>query len=256
MLLLGSFMAQAQVYVYHVKGTAYLLEKGQQHALQPESVLARGQKLLLEANSRVVLINQQGSNVLLQKAGTYTYAAVEKRFAEPQPDAGSAFLAYAWKKINKSKLKPEQQRNAPIAGVARGEALMLQSPADSLVLVGPELQLEWLGGEGPYYLTLADAQGKPLLRLQTPATSIRIHLAQSGVVPNRQYSWYVSEQAPGSGTEQGHSFLWVEQAVLRQAVENMQQVFALAPAEELSDASRRRLNQYLFEQLLYRLETP
>jgi hypothetical protein len=231
-LLLLSQVARAQLYAYHVSGTVLRKAGAASQPLHPRDAVGPGQTLVLARGAQVVLIDQQGRNISYTRPGTVPYAALQKAFQDSQTSTGRAYLAYVWQSLNHHAPTQGHLANAPIGGVARGDAPPLLAPADSAVLEQPVTEFRWQGGAAaPVWFTLTDATGDPLLQLSAAAPALELNTLLTRLKRNTVYYWQVSATPESAANAPRRAFVIADAEGLRQFAQELSGLPAGANAE-------------------------
>jgi hypothetical protein len=202
----------AQYVVYHVSGEVLRQEKGRPQQLAWHSQLGPSQGIVLRPGAQVILLNQQGQQLAYTKPGLTTAEQLRQAFQASQVGPTQAYFAYVWKNAYGHPVTLNQQANAPIGGVSRGDVPTLLAPADSAVLDQPMATFHWSSTESPFLVTVSDSTGNVLLRLTTDATSLELSLSSSRLVPNTIYYWSVTSVSEPVENAPRRACLWASAA--------------------------------------------
>lgn len=232
LLLLGNGVS-AQLYVYHVSGDVRLKANKTTLPLHARDAVKPGQALVLKPQGQVVLLDATGRNISYSKPGVATYEVLQQAFQASSVSTGRAYLAYVWQSMNHHATAPPHMANAPLGGVARGNAPVLLAPADSAVLDQRVVSFQWqpkVAG-APCWFTLTAATGDPLLQLQTAAPLLGLNTLLTRLKANTVYYWAVSDTPESAAAAPRRAFVMADAAGLQMFSRELADILA-TPEDE------------------------
>ncbi len=156
-LLLQQVYAQAaeqKFLLYNVNNEVQWVHDGKKEKAKRGIFLLGSHSIILPQRSDVMLIQQNGQSLLLNKPGTYSFARIEQLFNSSQKrTVSTAFFSYVFEKFLSSDDADEKQKVS--ASVFRGKQAM-QLPADSTFILSFPITLQWKPEQKniPYKLTV------------------------------------------------------------------------------------------------------
>lgn len=162
MLLIFLFMlhavkaAEVKYLIYHVSHQVKLKTNSkEENAKRGLFISNSNQSLILTTLSEVMLVQNDGKSMLLNKPGTYTYVQIKALFNKMKPNnVTSAFFAYVFEKFIGGNTDDEKQKVS--ASVYRGKRAMI-NPGDSSFILSFPVTLKWIPEQKniPYKITYA-----------------------------------------------------------------------------------------------------
>jgi hypothetical protein len=141
--------------LYHVNKEVHWLHNGAREKAKRGLFLSARESLSLAPDSDVMLLRNDGSSLLLEKPGTYTFAKVKALFsAQRSSSVSSGFFAYVFEKFLHGEDTEEKQKVT--AAVYRSQQPMIR-PVDSSFVFNTPLQLSWKPAQKnlPYKISIS-----------------------------------------------------------------------------------------------------
>ncbi len=144
-LLLQQSFAQAgtsQKYLlYHVNKNVQRVEQGKKEIAKRGMFLMAPHSIIVQPQADVMLVQNDGKSLLLNKPGTYTFNQISKLFINGNTSSlSSSFFSYVFEKFLQSNNADEQQKVTAV--VYRGRKSM-QLPSDSSFIFSFPVTLQW-----------------------------------------------------------------------------------------------------------------
>ena len=128
LLHLTTVYAAGEVLLYHVNKQVYWMHDGKKDPAKRGVFLLPKQSLLITSQSNVMLVQQDGKSMLLEKPGTYTYNQIQLLMQKLKAESVSKnFFVYVFEKFLSGNGE-EKQKVAAV--VYRGKKIMI-NPDDS-----------------------------------------------------------------------------------------------------------------------------
>jgi hypothetical protein len=145
LLLLQQSFAQAgndQKYLlYHVNKNVQRVENGKQEVAKRGMFLTAPHSIIVQQQADVMLVQNDGKSLLLNKPGIYTFSRISELFKSgPKNSLSSGFFSYVFDKFLQSENADEQQKVTAV--VFRGKKAM-QLPVDSSFIFSFPVTLQW-----------------------------------------------------------------------------------------------------------------
>jgi hypothetical protein len=145
LLLLQQSFAQAganQKYLlYHVNKNVQRVEQGKKEIAKRGMFLMAPHSIIVQPQADVMLVQNDGKSLLLNKPGTYTFSQISKLFISGNASSlSSSFLSYVFEKFLQSNNDGDQQKVTAV--VYRGRKSM-QLPIDSSFIFSFPVTLQW-----------------------------------------------------------------------------------------------------------------
>jgi hypothetical protein len=135
--------AEVKYFIYHVSYQVKLKTNSkEENAKRGMFISNSNQSLILTTLAEVMLVQNDGKSMLLNKPGTYTYVQIKALFNKMKPNnVTSAFFAYVFEKFIGGDTDDEKQKVS--ASVYRGKTAML-NPVDSSFSLSFPVTLKWI----------------------------------------------------------------------------------------------------------------
>ena len=135
--------AEVKYLIYHVSQQVKLkTNEKEENAKRGLFVSNNNQSLILASVSEVMLVQNDGKSILLNKPGTYTYIQIKTLFKNKKPNSvTSAFFSYVFEKFLDGDSDDEKQKVS--ASVYRGKRAMF-NPGDSSFILSFPIILTWI----------------------------------------------------------------------------------------------------------------
>ena len=145
LLLLQQSFAQAgagQKYLlYHVNKNVQRVENGKKEIARRGMFLMAPHTIILQPQADVMLVQNDGKSLLLNKPGTYTFNRLSQLFNSVNISSlSSGFFSYVFEKFLQNENADEQQKVTAV--VFRGKKAM-QLPVDSSFIFSFPVTLQW-----------------------------------------------------------------------------------------------------------------
>ncbi|HLP36451.1 hypothetical protein [Lacibacter sp.] len=145
LLLLQQSFAQAgagQKYLlYHVNKNVQRVENGKKEIARRGMFLMAPHTIILQPQADVMLVQNDGKSLLLNKPGIYTFNRISQLFnSENISSLSSGFFSYVFEKFLQNENADEQQKVTAV--VFRGKKAM-QLPVDSSFIFSFPVTLQW-----------------------------------------------------------------------------------------------------------------
>ncbi len=141
LLSLKGNAADIKYLLYHVNKEVHLQQKGIKEKAKRGMFLTEKQSIIISELADVMLIQNDGKSMLLNKPGTYTFLQVKKIFNTAKSNGVSAgFFSYVFEKFLNDDSNEGKQKVA--GAVYRGKNAML-APQDSGFLFSKTIRLQW-----------------------------------------------------------------------------------------------------------------
>jgi hypothetical protein len=135
--------AEIKYLIYHVSHEVKLRTYSkEENAKRGLFISNNNQSLILTSLSEVMLVQNDGKSILLNKPGTYTYIQIKSLFKNMKPNSvTSAFFSYVFDKFLGGDSDDEKQKVS--ASVYRGKRAMF-NPVDSGFILSFPITLKWI----------------------------------------------------------------------------------------------------------------
>lgn len=145
LLLLQQSFAQAsadQKYLlYHVNKNVQRVENGKKETARRGMFLMAPHTIIVQPQADVMLVQNDGKSLLLNKPGIYTFSRISQLFKTGTANSlSSGFFSYVFDKFLQSENADEQQKVTAV--VFRGKKAM-QLPVDSSFIFSFPVTLQW-----------------------------------------------------------------------------------------------------------------
>ena len=163
-------MAGDELLLYHVSKQVHWVHDGKKDVAKRGVFLLPKHSLVITAQSNVMIVQQDGKSMMIDKPGTYTYSQIKKLMQNLKAESISKnFFAYVFDKF----LSGDGDEKQKVAAVVyRGKKVML-SPADSSFVFATPL-LTWKPEQSsiPYKIeiTINQTVFDTIIRKQTSIT--------------------------------------------------------------------------------------
>ena len=128
MLQVVSTQAADQLLLYHVSKQVHWVHDGKSDAAKRGVFLLPKHRLIITSQSNVMLVQQDGKSMLLDKPGTYTYSQIKLMMQKLKTESVSKnFFAYVFEKF----LTGDDEEKQKVAAVVYRGKTVMYSPADS-----------------------------------------------------------------------------------------------------------------------------
>jgi len=228
--VLSSLAATDQYLLYHVNKEVHWLHDGMKEKAKRGMFVKANQSLLINEQSDVMIIQQDGKSLLLNKTGTYTYAQLKSLFSNVKKSTTSAsFFSYVFEKFLSGNGKEEKQNVG--AFVFRGKQPM-QLPQDSVFVFTNKIKLTWKPEQAniPYKIQMI-INGNEFDTVIHKQNSLLIpeHWLPDNTQTAVRISWTCSPT--GSKQEAPHPFLLLlpkkeDYEIIQQQLKQLQQSYA------------------------------
>lgn len=133
--------AEEKYLIYHVSHQVKLKTNSKEENAKRGLFIGSNQSLILSALSEVMLIQNDGKSIQLNKPGEYTYVQIRSLFNKMKPNSvTTSFFAYVFEKFLDTDANDEKQKVS--ASVYRGRRAML-APVDSSFILSFPVRLQW-----------------------------------------------------------------------------------------------------------------
>ncbi|MFT3846833.1 MAG: hypothetical protein QM725_17360 [Lacibacter sp.] len=132
--------AETQYLIYSVNKEVHRVNNTKKEKAVRGMFLSAQQSIIISALAEVMLIQNDGKSMLLNKPGTYSYIQVKKLFNTAKPGGMSKFFSYVFEKFLSGTEGGDEQKVS--AAVFRGKVSMT-APTDSSFIFSFPLVLHW-----------------------------------------------------------------------------------------------------------------
>jgi len=184
-------MAQEHKYtVYFDSGSGTLVYKETVKDLTEGMVVYDGQVIKLKENHYVLIFSEDGTPVLLDKKGTYSYEDIRNKEKLAKQSLTASFFKYLWENIVKSK---SVELNNAQGGVYRADILM-KIPPDSCLVLNDTVTLKWntLSATQSVYILFFNSKGDKIYSYKTIGSSFLINRGSNIIFSEPDIKWLVS----------------------------------------------------------------
>lgn len=144
LLLHQSFVhagADQKYLLYHVNKNVQRVENGKKEIARRGMFLMAPHTIIVQPQADVMLVQNDGKSLLLNKPGTYTFSRISQLFKNGTTNSlSSGFFSYVFDKFLQNENADEQQKVTAV--VFRGKKAM-QLPVDSSFIFSFPVTLQW-----------------------------------------------------------------------------------------------------------------
>lgn len=183
--------AQDSLCVFKTKGATYGMAKNGLYALKKGTYIKSKSKVILDENSGLLTIDENGLSYQLDSKGTYEYATLVKA----KTSKNKAGLTSKYFKIIWDEMRNKKQGSALVGGVFRGEKLML-FPQDDAKIASSKLVFSWKAIEDAsnYYIFIRHPETDDILKMATTGTELTLYKNQPYFEGKSDLEWVVSTE--------------------------------------------------------------
>ncbi|MBP6686569.1 MAG: hypothetical protein KA160_01820 [Lacibacter sp.] len=132
---------QQKYLLYHVNKNVQRVENGKKEIAKRGMFLAASHSIIVQQQSDVMLLQNDGKSLLLNKPGIYTFSRITQLFSSgTNSSLSSGFFSYVFEKFLQNEHVDEQQKVTAV--VYRGKKTM-QLPVDSSFIFSFPVTLQW-----------------------------------------------------------------------------------------------------------------
>jgi hypothetical protein len=146
--------SEVKYLLYHINKEVHRQYNGIKEKAKRGMFITDHQSIIIAEQADVMLVQNDGKSMLLNKPGTYTFLQIKKLFSTAKSSGvSSGFFSYVFEKFLNSQSNDAQQKVS--AAVYRGKSAMLSPPDSSFLFTFPVL-LQWKTEQKniPYRVTI------------------------------------------------------------------------------------------------------
>jgi hypothetical protein len=232
---IGSLHVSGQsFYVYFADGEAIRVHDGEEEVLYKGMEVNRTHSIKCNTNSQLVLIDENGHNIKIQSNALFTFENIKAAFEKTATDdIMTSYFSYVWKKLFAKKSKPSEKQMKAVGGVTRAIDVLMRSPADSAVILGNTIDLQWESSTPPYHLQLIDSNDSELLSLHIKSdTTLQFSSASTIFKHDEVIYWRVTDADLLQSSKEKNLFFLPNEKMKKEIAEHLTKLEELIPSAE------------------------
>ena len=195
--------------VFHISGRAFIQKDQTTHDLSKGELLIKP-NIMLKDHSQVILFNRNGTSIVLDRAGFYSYADIQERCQTPKFNLLGRYLSFIWAGLTEKSVEGNQKIQAAIS---RGEEILMELPFDSSVILAPEIIFTWrsIPGNPIYLLEIQDPSNRKVIKKTIGNDTSFLWVPDlNSMKTNAYYSWVVTTESKIPSNILRYTFLFAD----------------------------------------------
>jgi hypothetical protein len=185
-----SFAQNYQYKVFYTKGEVSIQQGNTQKSVVKDMLVKSGNKLVMEDEAIVVLLNTANEALVIEQAGTYSIKNIEKLYE----NINHGSLTQKYFNYVVEELMHHHGEKSYTGAVSRGQQWQMH-PLDSCIIIGSSIHFSWVNTTGTdAWFMLYSVNGERLYELKTKETSLIIQLDTTNIRKGENYLWMISTQ--------------------------------------------------------------
>jgi len=182
------------LHVFHISGRAFIQKDQITHDISKGELLIKP-NIMLKDHSQVILFNRNGTSIVLDQGGFYSYADIQERCQTPKFNLLGRYLDFIWNGLTEKKVEGNQKVQAAIS---RGEEILMELPFDSTIILSNEIFFSWKSEPEhlEYLLEIRDPNNRKVLVKDLVNDTFYLWIPEpTSIISNEYYSWVVTTEA-------------------------------------------------------------
>lgn len=178
--------------VFKTKGTSLIEIESQQQSIKKGDLIAKNDIVSILPNSEITTIDNSGNVYLITVAGTYNLKnLLNFKSLKQKSNFTAKYFKHVW-----NELQSNRSDEAIIAGVFRGDALML-FPKDSSLIASSKITIKWRTEEADrlYYIFIKNLTTKEIIKIETNGSQLGLYDENLIFNEGNTFEWAVTTDA-------------------------------------------------------------